>query len=194
MCRTSILAFDWTIRHSAALQCGSDVMPKWFAFRWARNRARTAAIKRKARIVTENSPQITRAFMGKEVVRAFMSAFSSGDVEATFAYLSDSATWWVAGQIEGISGSSNRAEFREMLIRVSTMTKSGVIYLTPLAWTVEGDRVAVEASAYAEIPDGRSYQNMYHFVFVVHAGLIQSVKAYLDTEHVRDIFGSPRVG
>ena len=65
------------------------------------------------------------------------------------------------------------------------------IRLTPLAWTAEGDRVAVETESYAELVNGRVYHNFYHFVFVVRDGRIEAVKEFLDTEHTRAIFLAP---
>ncbi|WP_203556975.1 nuclear transport factor 2 family protein [Bacillus sp. B15-48] len=65
---------------------------------------------------------------------------------------------------------------------------SGAIRLTPLAITAEGNRVAVETESYTELTNGRVYNNLYHFLFIVEDGKIQKVKEYLDTEHTRDVF------
>ena len=124
----------------------------------------------------------------KKLVSEFMEVFSTGDVEAIMGYLAPTATWWVAGTIEGIAGTKNKEEFRAMLSGLSTETKTGAIRLTPLAWTAEGDRVAVETESYSEMNNGRVYNNLYHFVFEVRDGQIQSVKEYLDTEHTRAVF------
>ncbi|MCK8673629.1 nuclear transport factor 2 family protein [Rhodococcus sp. HM1] len=124
----------------------------------------------------------------KKLVAEFMEVFSTGDVEAIMGYLAPTATWWVAGTIEGISGTKNKEEFRAMLSGLSTETKTGAIRLTPLAWTAEGDRVAVETESYSEMKNGRIYNNLYHFVFEVRDGQIQSVKEFLDTEHTRAVF------
>jgi ketosteroid isomerase-like protein len=131
------------------------------------------------------------AATNKEVVAEFMKIFSTGDVEQIMACLSDSATWWVAGEIPGISGTKDKAAFREMLSGIAASTSTGAIRLTPLAWTAEGDRVAVETESYAELRNGRVYNNRYHFVFEVRDGKIQSVKEYLDTEHTRAVFVAP---
>ncbi|WP_028851460.1 nuclear transport factor 2 family protein [Thermocrispum municipale] len=124
----------------------------------------------------------------KKLVAEFMQVFSTGDVAAIMDYLAPTATWWVAGTIEGISGTKSKDEFREMLSGLSANTKTGAIRLTPIAWTAEGDRVAVETESYSEMTNGRVYNNLYHFVFEVRDGKIQSVKEYLDTEHTRAVF------
>lgn len=127
----------------------------------------------------------------KELVASFMNDFSTGDVETILSYLSESATWWVAGDLDGISGTKNKQEFGEMLAGLSALTVTGAIKLTPLAWTAEGERVAVETESYSELKNGRVYNNLYHFVFVVRDGRIESIKEFLDTEHTRAIFLAP---
>ncbi len=58
----------------------------------------------------------------------------------------------------------------------------------PLAFTAEGERVAVETESYSEMNNGKVYNNLYHFVFVVRDGKIHEVKEFLDTEHTRAVF------
>jgi len=127
----------------------------------------------------------------KELVAEFMEVFSAGDVPKILSYLDESATWWVAGNLEGISGTKNKKEFGEMLAGLSGLTVSGAITLTPLAWTAEGERVAVETESYSELRNGRVYNNLYHFVFEVRDGKIRSIKEFLDTEHTRAVFLAP---
>ncbi|MQA13609.1 MAG: nuclear transport factor 2 family protein [Pseudonocardiaceae bacterium] len=120
-----------------------------------------------------------------------MEVFGSGDVDRILSFMDESATWWVAGNIDGISGTKDKQGFGEMLAGLSQLTKTGAISLTPLAWTAEGDRVAVETESYSELNNGRVYNNLYHFVFEVRDGKIQKVKEFLDTEHTRAIFLAP---
>jgi hypothetical protein len=70
----------------------------------------------------------------KRVVAEFRQIFSSGDVDRIVDCLADGATWWVAGTIPGLSG-------------IGESPTTGAIRLTPLAWTAEGDRVAVETES-----------------------------------------------
>jgi ketosteroid isomerase-like protein len=127
----------------------------------------------------------------KKVVTEFMEVFSSGDVNGILGSLTDDATWWVAGNIPGISGTKDKAGFGEMLGGIAEGTKTGAITLTPLAFTAEGERVAVETESYAELKNGRVYNNLYHFVFTVRDGKISSVKEFLDTEHTTAVFVAP---
>jgi ketosteroid isomerase-like protein len=131
------------------------------------------------------------ATTNKQVVAEFLEVFSSGDVDRIMERLADGATWWVAGTIPGISGTKDKAGFREMLAGIAESTTTGAIRLTPRAFTAEGDRVAVETESYTELKNGRVYNNQYHFLFEVRDGKIQSVKEYLDTEHTTAVFVAP---
>jgi uncharacterized protein len=133
----------------------------------------------------------SREEANKAVVTEFMEVFSRGDVDAILSFLTDDATWWVAGNLEGISGEKDKAAFGEMLAGLSTLSTTGAIRLTPQALTAEGDRVAAETESYAELTNGRVYHNLYHFVFELRDGRIRRVKEYLDTEHTRAVFLAP---
>lgn len=132
-------------------------------------------------VSTSNQTEASR-----ETVLKFLEVFSTGDVDAILDMMDDSATWWVAGTIP-LSGTKNKKEFGEMLGGVSENCK-GPIKLTPHGVTAEGERVAVETESYAELNNGRIYNNHYHFLFIVRDGKIHAVKEYLDTMHTNDIF------
>lgn len=138
--------------------------------------------------MSTTAPTVSIEEKNKELVAEFMKVFSVGDVDKILSFLSPTATWWVGGTIDGISGAKNKEEFGEMLSSLSSSTKSGAIALKPLAWTAEGERVAVETEWYAELENGRVYNNLYHFVFVIKNGEIESIKEFLDTEHTRAVF------
>jgi ketosteroid isomerase-like protein len=127
----------------------------------------------------------------QELVTEFMEVFGTGNVENILSFMTDDATWWVGGTLEGISGTKEKLAFGEMLGGLSALTKSGAISLTPLEWTCQGDRVAVETESYSELNNGRVYNNLYHFVFELRDGRIKAVREYLDTEHTRAIFLAP---
>lgn len=125
----------------------------------------------------------------KQLVVAFMEAFSRGQTDKMLGMLTDSATWWVAGNFP-LSGTWNKRAFADLLGGVAGSCK-GPIRLTPKAFTAEGDRVAVETESYAELKNGRVYKNQYHFLFEIRDGKIERVREYLDTMHANEIFCTP---
>ena len=125
----------------------------------------------------------------KQVVKAFLATFSSGDAARTMGMMADSATWWVAGTMP-ISGTYDKAAFTTLLMGVVDTLK-GPILITPKVLTAEGDRVAVEAESLAHTNSGRTYNNRYQFLITVHDGLVTSVKEYLDTMRANAILCTP---
>lgn len=124
----------------------------------------------------------------KQIVRDFMEAFGSGDVDRTMSYFADHGTWWVAGNIP-LSGTYSKDDFGKLLGGVVETCKMP-ISLTPKAFTAEGTRVAVETESYTETNKGGIYNNQYHFLFVIEDGKIVQVKEYLDTMHTNEILCS----
>lgn len=141
--------------------------------------------------MTTSAADISVEQQNKQTVTEFMEVFSTGDVDGILSRMTPDATWWVAGTLDGISGTKDREGFGEMLSGLSTATTTGAIRLTPLAFTAEGERVAVETESYTEMTNGRVYNNFYHFVFIVRDGKIAAVKEFLDTEHTRAVFLAP---
>ncbi|HEY5856640.1 MAG TPA: nuclear transport factor 2 family protein [Aldersonia sp.] len=125
-----------------------------------------------------------------EIANNFAKVFSTGDVDGILDCLHPDATYWVSGQIEGMSGSYDKERFGELLRGVTSIYKEGALQITPTSAIAQGDRVAVEAQSYGELTNGRIYRNQYHFVFDIADGKIIHVKEYMDTKHTYDIFYS----
>jgi len=131
---------------------------------------------------------MTQIQTSKQIVTRFLELFSSGSIDETMAMMTDDATWWVAGTMP-ISGTYDKRAFARLLASVLD-TCTGPIKITPRAFTTEGDRVALEAESFTQTRSGRTYNNLYHFVFVVSDGKIAIVKEYLDTMHANAILCS----
>ena len=121
----------------------------------------------------------------KKIVLGFLENMSSGNGAAVMNTLADSATWWVAGNFP-LSGTKTKAQFGELVGQLGNNIDGG-LRVSPTGVTAEGDRVAVEAESYAKMKNGKTYQNKYHFLFLVRDGKIQQVKEYLDTMHANDV-------
>ena len=124
----------------------------------------------------------------KAVVLDFFEAFSRGDIDGVLARMTEDATWWVAGRIEGMSGTNTKPQLGVLLRQVKPLYRSGALKITPSSMIAEGDRVAVEADSYAELVSGGVYANQYHFLIAFRDGLVQSVREYSDTHHMAQTF------
>jgi len=126
----------------------------------------------------------------KAAVARFLEIFSEGDVEQTLGALTDDATWWVSGRIDGMSGSYDKESFGKLIAGVADVYVAP-LRITPTSMVAEGDKVAVEADSYAELTDGRVYNPRCHFLIqVAPDGRIALVHEYLDTKLAHDIFFS----
>lgn len=127
----------------------------------------------------------------KAAVAALLEAFSRGDVPAMVALMTDDATWWVGGRIEGLSGTYGRDEFAQLVEGAKAAYKTGALKIWPTGMVAEGDKVAVEAASSAELHNGRVYANTYHLLVTLRDGKIAAVKEYCDTLHMKQVFFDP---
>jgi ketosteroid isomerase-like protein len=124
----------------------------------------------------------------KKTVEGFLATFSAGDIDGVAEGLTDDATWWVQGSIEGLSGSYTKQQMIEALPNFKNIYTNGALELKPKGMIAEGDLVAVEAEGHAELTNGRVYESLYHFLFEVRGDQVARVKEYLDTHHAHAIF------
>jgi ketosteroid isomerase-like protein len=127
----------------------------------------------------------------KAIVADFLEAFSRGDVNGVLQRMADDATWWVAGTLNGMSGIYEKQAFGALLRGVKTIYKAGAMQFEPKAMVAEDSFVAVEATSYAELNNGRIYSNQYHLLFEIRDGKVLRVKEYMDTQHAHAIFFAP---
>lgn len=123
----------------------------------------------------------------KQLVRDFLAAFSAGDADGVVASMTDDGTWWTARAGDATSPMPAEA-FAERMRSIATVVRGGAIDITPHRFVAEGDAVAVEATSYAELENGRVYENVTHLAFVLRHGLVHEVREYADTEHATAVF------
>lgn len=122
----------------------------------------------------------------KALVTRFWAAFSAGRYDEVLGMIADDGTWWVAGTTM-LSGTYSKQAFAELLSGVTAQAPKG-LSVTPTSLVAEGNRVAMEATSYGEISNGRVYQNLYHFLMEIRDGKFVAIREYLDTEHVTATF------
>jgi ketosteroid isomerase-like protein len=128
------------------------------------------------------------AAKNKAIVAQFFEIFSSGDVPALLEALADGGSWWVSGRLEGMSGRYDKASFGPLVEGTKAIYKSGSLSITPVSMICEGECVAVEATGFAELADGRTYSPHYHFLVTLRDGKVFEVREYMDTQHAKETF------
>ncbi len=114
-----------------------------------------------------------------------IQGLGAGDRAAVDSVLADDVVQIVPSHNPAFSAPRSRAEILAMIDDAKgafaglTLTMSGV--------TCEGDRVAVEAESRATyVPNGRIYNNRYHFLLEFRDGKIAKIREYCDTLHIAE--------
>ena len=125
----------------------------------------------------------------KQTAREFLAALGAHDAERGSALLHDDLTYWTCGKphLFPYAGERNKAEFCKYLASPSIFV--GGARMTPLVLTAEGDRVSMTAESAGVTPDGRTYTNVYHYLFTFRDGKIVEVREYMDTQAAAEFFG-----
>jgi ketosteroid isomerase-like protein len=80
------------------------------------------------------------------------------------------------------SGDVAGPEYRRRAKLVKRTTKQGVLPIKVIGLTAEEDRVAVQATADAELTDGKHYHNDYHFLVLFRDGKVCFIYEYMNTK------------
>jgi ketosteroid isomerase-like protein len=98
------------------------------------------------------------------------------------------ATYWVSGKphLFDYAGEQTREQICAYMATPSIFI--GGVATTFGDITAEDDRVAVECTIRGELPDGRVYTNMYHYLFKFRDGKVIRVKEYLDSQSAAEFF------
>ncbi len=127
---------------------------------------------------------MSQAETNKQIVRRFLGAVESGDLDVIEALQAPDCTWWVIG-----SGEMSRKAYTDavkgMLLTASPRSVKiiGII--------AEGDTVAAEVRSEMHFGD-RVYANEYHDLFVLKDGQIIHGREYFDTSKVAAFFGAQK--
>jgi ketosteroid isomerase-like protein len=129
----------------------------------------------------------------KSVIEHFLSLYSVGrwgdprntaPLDELLDMLTDDVDWWIAGMPN--SGRVTKGEFRAALAVLDTVT-DGPLNIEPLAWTIQDNRIALEAASTMKLKSGLKYKNRYHFLFELRDGKISVYHEYHDTAHVASV-------
>ena len=125
----------------------------------------------------------------KQLIIDFFTRFVESDIEGLLALLDDNVVWRMMGQQGGlpVSGEMDKKGITGLMQSVRELI-SGALNMYPKAWTIEGNRVAVEVESTAVLNNGRAYNNLYHYLFIISNEKIETIKEYADTDQVRRVF------
>jgi uncharacterized protein len=124
---------------------------------------------------------MSQAEANKAIIRRFLDAVESGDVETIEALQAPNCTWWVIGGGD-ISREAYTEAVKGMLLNASPRK------VKIIGMIAEGDTVAAEVRSEMHFGD-RIYANEYHDLFVLKDGQIIHGREYFDTSKVAAFFG-----
>jgi uncharacterized protein len=124
----------------------------------------------------------------KRIAKAFLAAASARDADRVATLLSEDATFWRAGKPELLqfAGEQTKAQYCDYL-RTPLPFKDR-LSLTLGAITADDEHVAMEVGMRGVLKDDRVYDNAAHFLFTIRDGKIVSIREYMDTQHVAELF------
>ncbi len=127
----------------------------------------------------------------KIIALEFYKRFSASDIEGVMATMTDDATFWIAGkaQANAPSGTLTKPQIKALFLAMLARLKSG-LKMTVKSTVAQGDKVALEVVSYGELKDGNIYDQQYHAVMEMRGGKIASIREYLDTQHVQQVWFS----
>lgn len=125
----------------------------------------------------------------KRIAYEFYRCFTANDIPAVMATMTQDASFWIAGQATNTasSGEFSRPQIERMFLGMLSRLKKGLT-MEVKSCIAEGDRVALEVVSVGELKDGRIYDQQYHVVMQIRQGKIASIREYLDTQHVQQIW------
>jgi ketosteroid isomerase-like protein len=124
----------------------------------------------------------------KHTAAEFLAASMKHDADHLASLMTDDATYWVQGKphLFPASGEKTKAEIYKYM-QTPSIFKDGLNH-TVGAVTAEADRVAVEVEVNGVAPNGKLYNNTYHYLFFFRGAKIARVKEYVDTYHAAEVF------
>jgi ketosteroid isomerase-like protein len=123
------------------------------------------------------------------LVREFFNRlYGTHQTREAFELLGDGYTWWLPGKLP-ISGSGDKqSQLEAELAGIAAFEESPQYRITGV--TAQDDRVAVEMELQGRLKNGFAYDQRYHYLIEVRDGKIATMRVYLDTDHMREVYES----
>jgi uncharacterized protein len=115
----------------------------------------------------------------------FLEEMSKGDYGKVLKLMTDDATYWIVGN-HPMAGTHTRKKMPEFFSFLGSIFPKGIKVIADRLIGEEDD-VAVEGHAYAELANGKIYENKYVWFFEVKDGKIRAVREYPDTQYAKEV-------
>jgi uncharacterized protein len=129
----------------------------------------------------EQTEQINR-----KVIEEYFECMNERDTDRLAGLLSETFTWVLpvrAAALAAMGAPRNKAESLERIKAIFGSMREKP-QMTTLAWTVEGDRVAVESEGHIVWNNDKPFNCLYHHAFILKDGKIEKCTEYLDFLYV----------
>jgi ketosteroid isomerase-like protein len=120
----------------------------------------------------------------KAVVRRLFEAFTERRFDDAAELMTPDATWWMLSHRRQIPV---RAWLSGFETQTEPLFPDGLRFEL-IAFTAEGERVAVQARCVGTTNAGATFDNEYHFLFEFAGERIRAAWEYGDTLHAKQIF------
>ncbi len=122
--------------------------------------------------------------INRNIILKFADLMGTGQIDLAGELISENVAWRSMRRKGGPV--LNKAQIIAALKKVAMLMKEGVYRFWIKAMTVEGERVAAEAEGFGTLPDGSTYQQLYHMLFIMRDGKIVETKEYCDSVHTNE--------
>jgi ketosteroid isomerase-like protein len=131
----------------------------------------------------------------KRTARQFIESLQDLTGATSASLMNESATWQVMARSKTlpVGEKLSRSQLCAMFQSMQAFFPKGVRHEIR-SMTAEEDRVAIETESYAELPGGRVYNNVYHFLVRINDGQVQSAQEYTDLLYAKEVVFDPVSG
>lgn len=116
------------------------------------------------------------------LVKDFFRYMSAGRIDDAITLIAENVIWW--SPLGTVTKQALLEGVRQLYASRTTSTAMNVRTIT-----AQDNRVAAEVDGEFKLRDGRSYDNTYHFLFVIENGRFVSVREHFDTARMTAFLG-----
>ena len=126
----------------------------------------------------------------RAVVKDYFDRFMSGDVHGAFGLFAPDASYDLPGR-SPLAGSRTIPEMAPMFEKLGPVLAGMKMTVGPIL--ADGNRAAVQSTGTVELPNGKVYDNEYHWAFEVEGDRIKRIREYMCTYHATEVL-APLMG